>query len=558
MKDRAIKLLANLAPRAEFLSLLALVMLRLYLTADRDIAAWNAPHDEFWYVHKAFTGVWAGQYSEMSFVHSPVYVLWLELLNTYGVAARFGIDVAWIAGVMALAVAVRNFTKARVVSVILAAFLLLHPYTIFIFDRSLAETLLAVTIAIGLAAGLEIWTTRAGTSGRRLIPIVLFSVMFALSCNLRREGIALIAPLLLLAGLSLFSWKLWWADRNRKGLSLGLIVFVMPLVATLCLSLALSGLNYFKWGTFAQDDLSSAGYEAAVVALSRIDAGRTPPEVSISTRMLEKAYSASPTFNELRPYLEGPVGQKWRGITSEALDARGEIGTGWFYWAFREAAANAGWHFSAPHAEQKYRAVSQELHVAFEKGTLGERHSFVPMTLDPDIQKWIPALPASLGKMVRMAVLPSAKDAFLPKENATPGQFAEYEWVTGRRNPLAAKFGTAQISYLADSDTAKFVRLSQVMALVFLACLLLSFLLAFFVGGLDSVLMAAFACLVFCVTRVALLTLLDASSWNGEQARYVLPLLPFFACAGVLGMAALSNQFRALLVRRIPHTSTGS
>lgn len=39
--------------------------------------------------------------------------------------------------------------------------------------------------------------------------------------------------------------------------------------------------------------------------------------------------------------------------------------------------------------------------------------------------------------------------------------------------------------------------------------------------------------------RVVLFGILDASSWSGTQARYMMPIIPFFACVGVLGLALL-------------------
>lgn len=545
MKSRHFNPFGKYAPQAEFLLLLGLAMYRLYLTADRDIAAWNAPHDEFWYVNKAFTGVWAGQYNEMSFVHSPIYALWLEFLNTYGIPARLGIDVAWIAGVIFLAVAVRNFTKSRFASVVLAAFLLLHPYTVFIFDRSLAETLLGVTVAIWLAAGLEIWTSRnAAMSRRRVMLIVLFSVMFAASYAMRKEGISLAAPLILLAGLTLFFRGFWWS-RSKSNPSLGTIYFVLPFFATICLTLALSTLNYAKWGTFAPYDLANSGYKRAIASLSGIDAGRTPLQVSVTMQMLEKAYSVSPTLRELKPQMDGPVGGQWIDL-STSIGAQGEIGSGWFYWALRDAAARAGWHSSAPMADQKYHAVANEINDAFEKGILKKRQSLVSSFVDPDVQKWLPSLPSSFIKVVRLSVLPLSSDVVLPMENATQDQFNEYVWVVGRRSPMSIPSNSTKIAYLADGKREGLVRLSQIMSVALLIFLLLGILSAILASEIDHVWTAACICLFFCITRVALFALLDASSWNGEQARYMIPLLPFLACASVLGMTVLFNRIQML------------
>ncbi|WP_018604633.1 hypothetical protein [Uliginosibacterium gangwonense] len=43
------------------------------------------------------------------------------------------------------------------------------------------------------------------------------------------------------------------------------------------------------------------------------------------------------------------------------------------------------------------------------------------------------------------------------------------------------------------------------------------------------------------VARVALFGILDASSWSGVQARYILPIIPFFACMGAFGTALMEG-----------------
>ena len=39
--------------------------------------------------------------------------------------------------------------------------------------------------------------------------------------------------------------------------------------------------------------------------------------------------------------------------------------------------------------------------------------------------------------------------------------------------------------------------------------------------------------------RVALFSIIDASSYNATQARYLLPIIPAFGCMGVLGLSLL-------------------
>lgn len=74
--------------------LLLLIAFRFYLTGDRDILAFNAPHDEFWYIDTAFNRIWRGSYSEMTLIHLPAYAVWLMTVDLLGIPARLAIDLA--------------------------------------------------------------------------------------------------------------------------------------------------------------------------------------------------------------------------------------------------------------------------------------------------------------------------------------------------------------------------------------------------------------------------------------------------------------------------------
>ena len=78
---------------------------RLVLNGDRDILALNSPHDEYWYIQTVFNKIWGGTYSQMSFVHLPVYSFWLYIIHLFGIPARLAIDVAWLISIGYLAFA---------------------------------------------------------------------------------------------------------------------------------------------------------------------------------------------------------------------------------------------------------------------------------------------------------------------------------------------------------------------------------------------------------------------------------------------------------------------
>lgn len=91
----------------------------------------------------------------------------------------------------------------------------------------------------------------------------------------------------------------------------------------------------------------------------------------ISREMREKIYPVSPAFAELSPLLEGEVGDHWAKVTCGRFeDICGDVAGGWFMWALREAADNAGHHTSARAARDYYQRLGAEIDAACDDGRL--------------------------------------------------------------------------------------------------------------------------------------------------------------------------------------------
>lgn len=619
-----------------------IVILRLYLTGDRDILALNAPHDEFWYIQSAFNRIWGGRYDEMTLIHLPIYSAWLASLDFLGLSARLAIDLAWLAASGYLAFAVARLVRTTWAGSLLFAFLAFHPYVIRIFDRALAETLLTVLTAAVLAAGIELWRRRdEDDSVPRRIAWVVYVAGFALAYHTRSEGIVLLAPLLLLGAWSLYDRRLWWRRGERLRLSLSLLV--MPLVSALLLGAAIAGANYAKWGVLATQELSASGYKSAMAALNSIDTGPTPKQVTVTREMMALGFRESPTFAELKPLMDGPVGAGWVALAHPYVAAPGEIGNGWFYWALRDVAAHAGWHADARLAERKYAAIASELDRAFADGRL-KRRRMLSSFVDPDVAKWAPDLPASLRAVARLLVQPRQDYVDSPAENASPRQFDRYAVVAERRHPLprvslngwavvppgsliglvsvdgqaswqplglarpdvlggyafslaardipaptalavqtpdgvrkavsiaalnAGKTVTldgggivgidgmevgasVQRAYALLPDLARVYIVIGYSFCLLIAAAMITLTLRVRPGAMDVVIVLSLAAIG---ARIVLLGILGASSWNGAQPRYIMPLLPFFACAGILSLSSLFEKMKAM---RNKNSKTGT
>jgi hypothetical protein len=426
--------LKKIVPGALMVSLGILVILRLAITAHRDVVALNSPHDEYWYVLTAFNKIWGGAYDQMAFAHLPLYSMWIALTSAIGFPGRLAIDVFWIGVSGYLSLAIFGLTRNRAISGFLFLFLLFHPYAISIFDRALSENLLVACCALTLAGGIEVWNCRGSSySLRKFFASLSYVVGFGVCYHIRKEGILFLFPVVIIAIYLVVKRRIFWSRGNINSCAGILVIF--PVLSVLTIGSGLSAVNYVKWGVFARYDLATPGYTNAVAALNSIDVGPTPRHITVTHEALMAAYSHSRTFNELRPFLENGPGKMWLEISSAAMGFPGQIGNGWFYWALRDAAAHAGWHDSATQANEKYQAVADEINKEIERGGLKKRRYQISSFIDPDFNKWLPYLPASIKNIASLVVFP--REEVAQKENASPVQFGHFSKMMGRRNPEA-------------------------------------------------------------------------------------------------------------------------
>lgn len=613
------------------------ICIRLMLGADRDILAVNQPYDDYWFVSKALH--WGGNYTHMVIAQLPTYAIWLKGSSLLGIPARLAIDIAWLASVAYLGFSVTQLLRSVWPGIAIFIFLAFHPFSFVLFDNALSENLLTVLSAVALAGFIELWNLRDAPrirDWRHISAWCATALAFAAAYHTRKEGIVLLTALFLLAILSAFKRDLFWQGERKY--RLGYPLLVAPVAATLIFGVILAGANYARWGVFARYDLAASGYTRAINVLNAIDpGGPTPKHVTVTALTREKAYAQSSTFAELKPYLDGPMGQGVAKLT-EQYGAPGEIANGWFYWTIRDAAAAAGWHVNTHIAERKYNAMAQELEAAIESGRLQRRWVILPF-VDPDWAKWLPDLPAAFAGELRQLVDPALMR--VPAENASAEQYDRYVELVGRRSPLprttiagwmtlpeGTRIGLGsndrvyswQIlegaarsdlpgaipfrlsSVCGDSPTEFWVQPpAGIKAHISLSNLRQGFVQpipdiqnAFigvdqlantlkkhkvdsFIGPMSIawswlgwVLIAAgfvalwplrlelrksrqkavsivtALLLVAILSRVVLIALLDASSWPGQQARYLLPVVPFFAVFGILGIWAVLQLIKQM------------
>ena len=159
-------------------------------------------------------------------------------------------------------------------------------------------------------------------------------------------------------------------------------------------------LNRLVYGKFVGVDVKEANFRRALGAIDSVRSGGTKPFVSITHAAMQRVDAVSPAFASLAPYFDGP-GKGWETWGCQANPSLcGEIGSGWFMWALRDAVAATGHYRSPADASAFFGRIADEISVACQRGAF---------ECQPQL---IPEMPPISWPDVWKLLLPRSADAF--------------------------------------------------------------------------------------------------------------------------------------------------
>jgi hypothetical protein len=194
----------------------------------------------------------------------------------------------------------------------------------------------------------------------------------------RDEGVWIIPALglmLLFAVLRIFrnQWNILcdptdaFSNRRLRGLAVALSIVFGVFAAT---QIAFDSINWFVYENFVGVDFKEKNFQRALGAIDSVRSGGIKPFVSITHAARKRVDAVSPAFASLVPYFDGP-GKGWETHDCALSPSTcGEIGSGWFMWALRDAASSTG-HYSSPTAASAFFGqLADEISAACTSGKL--------------------------------------------------------------------------------------------------------------------------------------------------------------------------------------------
>jgi hypothetical protein len=514
-----------------------LSLFKLWLIHTEEIYGSATEYDALWFLNAAKHWYWASDYSWTAFVRPPAYPLFIAFVHLWHIPLRLGIELTQMAGYLVLVAGLRWASIPRSVCLAAYAVMILHPGSFQLNSVTMADNFYAAVLPLALGGLLLTFFTA------KLRHATWTGVALAVLWNTREESF-LIPPMLVLFVLIAIirerlvtrSWKRarYWV--KPAGAMLGTL---------LLLNSTVDAFNYRAFHSFSKSELTASSFRAAQKSLLRIKPARDQRFISVSTDALQKAYSVSPTFAQLRPQLEGELGHNWQVPAFDALGIH-EIGAPWFLWALRSTADAQNIHKSAEFANRFYRNVAREINRACDEGRVPSRF-VLSSFLDPGAITSLRHIPESFPRIAALFLLRYHTMVGRDDDILSEPQRALYDEMTNR-GAAHDRAGALNLSAALENLIGYYHRF---------------FVLVLSLAGFVAISMIAWrfrqlrtsdplnVTLILLATpiflRVLLFTFLDATWWIGGYERYLFPVLPLYSCFLILLIyqsVALSQRAR--------------
>ncbi len=369
---------------------IVVVVMKLWLTSEIRIVPQNGPHDASNFIEHAksiLEGRWFGDYNDLTLIKQPFFPIYLAFVQEFGLPVALANELLYALACFIACIAVRPIIRNPVT--LGAVFLVLdfNPFTYatsaWIAMRSDVNASLAL-LSIACAMGIFV---RRKAQPRSLLPWLLgLGISFAAFWLTREEALWLVPGL-----FAILAAYVWYVTKRRPGeLGIRLAGLALPIAIWATSVGAIMLVNGFIYGWYTTNEQFAHEFVSAYDAFSRIVPPTVEPYIPVPRAAREIAYRVSPSARELKPFLEGPLGNAWTSNTCFAVHICNDIGGGWFEWALRDSVALAGHYTTGRDARVFYSELASELDRACDSAEIRCRPRGNPL-LPPLAMSQIPA-----------------------------------------------------------------------------------------------------------------------------------------------------------------------
>lgn len=382
-----------------------LFVIKLLIVSGLPIWAWGeAGHDDRLMINYSVSllnGEWLGQYNERTLIKGIFFPFILVVSNFFNISYTTAISIIYAIGCVMFVIAIKDVINNNKILMFIYIVLLFCPvsYSLSAFQRvyrnsiSPAQIILLIAFFSGMYLRREknliiyfFWTIGAGVS-------------FVAMWNTREDGIWIIpfVSVVILITIIKFLYK-YKIDKSKIWL-IKIVVTFIPIIILIFSTIFISSMNYKYYGVYTNNELLDSNFTKAYKSILSIEPEEKIDYVSVPHTTVKKLYEVSPTFGELKPYLEN---SPWDALGEHGID--GNIEDGWFFWAMRESVFNACEKKDAVSINEFYLKIYNEVEQAFNNGQFERRKIFSSPLMTPWDNKYIKPLINTIAQSTKFVI----------------------------------------------------------------------------------------------------------------------------------------------------------
>lgn len=339
-----------------FISILFLLFgIKLFIVSIQPIYILNYTHDDSLFVLRAFNilnGNYLGTYNDIILSKGIIGSLFIALANITKLGYLKANHLIYFIACLSIIHMLSNVIKSKKWLLIIYIIILFNPISYsdavsFVYRDGIYISLIMLFFSLSFEMFFNY---------KSLKKIIFYSITFGITFTciyLCREETTWLYPYLILQYLiiTLFIIKDKSCLKKFKKI-ISMVVLPVVILGLSCTWIAT--LNYKYYQRFVINDFTSKDFKDAYGALTRIKQDDYINRVPLNKKNRLKLYELSPTFNELKSYLEND-GLKYTN------EHQNEYNEGFLYWAVREGAYKLGYYQNAQKAKDFYKRLANEI-----------------------------------------------------------------------------------------------------------------------------------------------------------------------------------------------------
>lgn len=359
-------------------------------------------HDDRLFVNLAYSltnGDWLGDFSQFTLMKGPGYAFFLTLTHISGLPLFLLVAIFHSFSVSFFSWCIYRLGKSKILSGTLFLVLLALPLVIS-NGRVIRDQIYPDQFLLGLSA-LIFSLFIADTLIKRCGTALLAGLVFAWLWLTREEGVWILPSVALLI---VFALVQFWREQSLKQKFVSSVLVII--LSFVSVHLAFKYVNMQHYGHFVGVDIKEKNFKEALAALQSVRDGGVISHVPVSQKAIKRIYEVSPSFLELKPFLNSPGATGWLGFGCGLYPwtCSGEYAGGWFIWLLRDAVASLGYYRTPTAASDFYARLADEINQACDLERLHCERSLLahmPKISEQDIA----TIPDTLEQLYKMVLI---------------------------------------------------------------------------------------------------------------------------------------------------------